>query len=173
MYHLTLLVFLVHFFHCLFNCFFNCLFVCSFVCLANCSHFVTVVIYYAGVESWSVVKEVTIHTIQLMPNNPDHIFVCTKSSQAYLMTTHGQLIRTYSSGKQEGGDFVCATVSPQGKFVYCVGEDGILYAFDVAGGQLENVLQISDREVIGLTHHPIQSVVATITDDGQLKLWKP
>ena len=30
----------------------------------------------------------------------------------------------------------------QGRFLYCVGEDGVLYAFDAAGGQLENVLQV-------------------------------
>jgi WD40 repeat-containing protein SMU1 len=59
-------------------------------------------------------REITVHTIILMPNNSEHVFICTKSSQAYLMTAHGQLLRTYSSGKQTGGDFVCATVSPQG-----------------------------------------------------------
>lgn len=131
------------------------------------------VTFRPGMLPGAVAREHTIHTIQLMPNNPDQIFVCTKSSQAYLMTIHGQVIRTFSSGKQTGADFVCATVSPQGKFFYCVGEDGILYAFDVAAGLLENVMQVSDREVIGIAHHPLRSVVATITDDGQLKLWKP
>jgi hypothetical protein len=49
-----------------------------------------------------------------MPNNPDQIMVCTKSSQAFLMTAQGQVIRSYSSGKAAGGDFICATISPQG-----------------------------------------------------------
>jgi WD40 repeat-containing protein SMU1 len=60
-----------------------------------------------------------------------------------------------------------------GKWIYCVGEDGIVYTFDTAGGQLENILQVSDREVIGISHHPLRSQLMTITDDGQLKLWKP
>lgn len=30
-----------------------------------------------------------------------------------------------------------------GKWLYCVGEDGVLYIFDARSGQLENVLQVS------------------------------
>ena len=47
----------------------------------------------------SVMKETSIHTVIQMPNNSDQIFVCLKSSQAYLMTPQGQVVRTYSSGK--------------------------------------------------------------------------
>jgi WD40 repeat-containing protein SMU1 len=126
-----------------------------------------------GMIPGSALKETTIHTILLMPNNPDQIFVCPKASQAYLMTPQGQVVRTFSSGKQTGGDFLCATVSPQGKWIYCVGEDGVCYVFDSQGGQLENVLPVADREVIGIAHHPQRNLLATITDDGQLKLWKP
>ena len=46
----------------------------------------------------SVMKETTIHTVIPLPNNTDQIFVCLKSSQAYLMTPQGQVVRTYSSG---------------------------------------------------------------------------
>ena len=63
-----------------------------------------------------------------------------------------------------------------------MGEDGILYIFDAATGQLENVLEMSSpnaaagdvgREVIGISHHPTRNLVATITDDGILKTWCP
>ena len=60
-----------------------------------------------------------------------------------------------------------------GKWAHCVGEDGIMYTFDVTTGQLENVLQISDREIISIAHHPLRSLVSTVTDQGELKLWKP
>lgn len=54
------------------------------------------------------------------------------------------------SGKASGGDFLCAAVSPQGRWVYCVGEDGVCYVFDSQTGQLESVLHVADREVSGL-----------------------
>lgn len=60
-----------------------------------------------------------------------------------------------------------------GKYIYCIGEDGVLYIFNTASGELENVLPISDREVIGVAHHPHRNLLATITDNGELKLWKP
>lgn len=44
------------------------------------------------------------------------LFVCTKSPSAYLTNLQGRVIRTFTCGKTEGGDFLCATVSPQGKF---------------------------------------------------------
>lgn len=52
-------------------------------------------------------------------------------------------------GKAIGGDFLCAAVSPRGKWIYCVGEDGVCYVFDAQTGQLESVLQVADREVRG------------------------
>ena len=124
------------------------------------------------------------------------------------MTLQGQLLRTLSSGKSTGGDFVCVSVSPQGrqqrfsrhltnkhflyphvyiltgKWIYCMGEDGVLYIFDSLTGQLENVLEVSSppqtgtasaagNEVIGMSHHPSRNLIASITDDGTLKTWKP
>lgn len=90
------------------------------------------------------------------------------------MTVQGKVVRTFSSGKLAGGDFVCATTSPQGKWIYCVGEDGIIYSFDGQSGQLESVLQVSDKEeVIGICHHPNRNLITTITANGELKLWKP
>jgi WD40 repeat-containing protein SMU1 len=60
-----------------------------------------------------------------------------------------------------------------GKWLYCVGEDGVMYTFDVQGGQLENVLQVAEGEVIGVFHHPHRNIIGTITAEGELKMWKP
>lgn len=49
----------------------------------------------------------------------------------------------------------------------------MVYIFDGVSAQLENVLQVSEKEVIGVCHHPHRNLLATITDDGELKLWKP
>ena len=57
-----------------------------------------------------------------------------------------------------------------------------MYIFDALTGALESTLEISSpsapsgesgREVIGVTHHGNRNLIATITDDGVLKTWRP
>lgn len=136
--------------------------------------------YRPGVQAGvSVTREIAVHTIQLVPNTPDLVFVCTNSPQAFIMTTHGQVVRSFSSGKQCGGDFVCATISPQGKWLYCVGEDGVMYIFDAKSGQLENVLPLSGDSlnpvaVLSVVHHPHRNVMVTNASGSEVvSVWGP
>ena len=121
-------------------------------------------------------KEEAVHTLQMLPGGvtgqAELIFACTKSCRAYLLTMQGDTVAVLSSGTLEGGDFVCATVSPRGKWVYCAGEDGVVYVFSVHSGQLELALPASDKEIIGIAHHPLRNRLITYTDDGALKLWQ-
>ena len=64
--------------------------------------------------------------------------------------------------------------APVGRWLYCGAEDGAVYLFDVSTGQLENVLEACPgREIIGMGHHSQRNVLGTISEHGQLSLWKP
>eukprot|EP00300_Choanocystis_sp_HF-7_P012823 c18049_g1_i1.p1 GENE.c18049_g1_i1~~c18049_g1_i1.p1 ORF type:complete len:521 (+),score=133.10 c18049_g1_i1:26-1564(+) len=108
------------------------------------------------------------------PRNQDHLVICNRSSTLYVMTATGDLIKQYTTGKREGGDFVACCISPRGKWFYCLGEDACLYCFSVETGKLEHVItKVHEREAIGIVHHPHRNTIATFSGEGHIKFWRP
>ncbi|KAI8526529.1 hypothetical protein RHMOL_Rhmol12G0003900 [Rhododendron molle] len=87
--------------------------------------------------------DASVNSVHLFPKNTDHIIVCNKTSSIHLMTLQGQVVKSFSSGKKEGGDFVAACVSPKGEWIYCVGEDRNMYCFSHQSGKLEHLMKVS------------------------------
>lgn len=116
-------------------------------------------------------QEVSVCTIQLMPKHPDQLLVCPRASTIFIMTLAGKIVKTLNSGKRDRGAFVSACVSPKGEWVYCVGEDRLLYCFNLEAGKLEHTMTLADADVVGVAHHPHRNLVATYSTDGLLKLW--
>ena len=103
------------------------------------------------------------------------LLVGSRGGALSLLSPSGALLRSYSHGRAGAQhDFVAATVSPRGQWVYGVTESRSLLCFSASSGALAaTVDRAGEKEITGAVHHPARSVVLTYGGDGVVRAWQP
>jgi WD40 repeat-containing protein SMU1 len=108
--------------------------------------------------------------ITKLPKHIDRFLIVARSPTMYMTSLTGQVIQSYFC---PGGDISTYCVSPKGNFIYVVAADQAMYCFNTETGKVEHVMKLHKKDVLGMAHHPHRNILASHSDDGTLKLWKP
>ncbi|KAI7894299.1 WD40-repeat-containing domain protein [Mucor mucedo] len=114
----------------------------------------------------------SVQSILPFPKNVDNYLVCNKTNTLFIMSSRGQIMKTFSHQKKAGSDFIAAAVSPQGEYVYGITEDSYMYGFQVSTGNQVGKVKVCENEIIGVASHPLSNIIVCYDDAGYVFFFK-
>lgn len=76
-----------------------------------------VLLQCADLEDWppcyGAPLQLPVHMTIPIPKATDQLLVCNRSSNLYITTESGEVLKTLTSGKSRGGDFLSCHISPK------------------------------------------------------------
>ncbi len=97
------------------------------------------------------------------------------------MTISGRIVYSMKTDREDI-QFICGCLSPhvnkrkrideQGKYVYCVSEDGYRYCFNGEDGELIEKRRMADYELLGVTHYPNSNGMLSYSQKGDITAWR-
>ena len=121
----------------------------------------------------------SLSSLTLHPTQPHLCLLSGRSHFVYLvdLKTH-KLVKSYTPRPQslpKLAPFVSALFSPRGDFIYASTENGNLVVFETfkgSGQEEDSTLKVSEKEILGMCHHPFANILGIFDDEGDLRLWK-
>jgi len=120
-------------------------------------------------------RELAVHKVCLDPGNPDQVFACIDSNEIVCCKLNGIIVRKYSiqqRREKSNVSFVNICTSARGQYLYAVGDDQIMYVFNIETGDIVHVQKVHTAEVLGITHHPHRNIMTSFSLDRTLKVWR-
>ena len=131
-----------------------------------------------SVKIWDTKSSDCVSTFKLSPERSvlsavpfeDKLLVTSKAT--FLVETNliGHVGRSISVGKS---DTVCSVFTANSPLLYALTEDSVVYIIERASGIILHAMKTHEKGAIGVAIHPHRNLLATFSDDGTLKLWKP
>ena len=100
--------------------------------------------------------------------------VCCKSHEIFLINDKGVIIKRFVN-ENKNVDFIAACTSIKHSYVYAMGNDNILYCFNIKTAKIEHSLKVAEKEVeiLGMAHHPYKNLLIVYTFEGNIMFLAP